>query len=341
MRYAFYIIWYAVSQLAFPESAGAVYPPEQNRKSIIRFSHKVHFENMTWLFCAQCHVNAEKSMDSHDNLLPAKEESCGKCHDVKDPLQCGTCHIEGVELEPFTNPDRELRFPHELHAKTLEVPCESCHGDMTVYDYAADNPKRLPEMAVCYTCHNDRHASMECELCHTALDNLKPAFHTAQYITEHKFSPAKGNRDCGMCHQESWCESCHEGAVLAGKGMTPVASHSTYELALEGETNRIISRQHEPNYRFMHPLDAKGRERRCRTCHDYESFCIECHLTEGLEIKPSWHRAPDWIISRTQGGRHGEYARRDIERCMACHEIVDDLSFSCIACHDDRRIQWK
>lgn len=317
------------------------YLPEEDRRTLTKFSHKIHFEKVSWITCGMCHGNAAESMNAGDNLLPTKKGSCAQCHNVQDEHACEYCHTDEGIRRSFANPERELIFPHNYHMQELELSCQDCHGNMAAYDYSIENPDRLPAMIVCATCHNERQAVMECAACHTREDNLRPAFHTANFITGHRFSWQGGDRSCQMCHQESFCESCHEGAVLtAQEGETPVASHPAYDLTDRGKESQIVQRQHELNYRFLHQLDASGKERRCVTCHEYESFCLDCHITEGLDVKPEWHNAPDWLISLTEGGRHAEYARRDIERCMACHEILDDQTFVCTACHTDVRLEW-
>ena len=91
---------------------------------------------------------------------------------------------------------------------------------------------------------------------------------------------------------------------------------------------------HDLNYRFTHAIDAKGKERECAVCHEPASFCTECHRPESdpAFFRPPWHGGSDWGAIAgavgSGGGRHAVLARRDMERCAACHDLQgeDDLA---------------
>lgn len=78
------------------------------------------------------------------------------------------------------------------------------------------------------------------------------------------------------------------GPQVAGKGTLP-------------------ERVHELNYRFTHPLDAEGKETECSVCHRFESFCSDCHASEGDAFgKPAWHGGADWGAVSVAVGAGGE-----------------------------------
>ena len=107
-----------------------------------------------------------------------------------------------------------------------------------------------------------------------------------------------------------------------------------------GRVTQVVQRQHDLNYRFTHPLDAAGKQQQCAVCHDPQAFCADCHRATGADdrrFKPAWHGdiGGPWVLGRVgAGGRHAEWARRDIERCMACHD-VEGADPTCLQCHVD------
>ncbi len=66
----------------------------------------------------------------------------------------------------------------------------------------------------------------------------------------------------------------------------------------------------------------------CATCHEEPSFCVSCHVTEG--VLPENHSRADWVSS--DGGRHAEEARFDMDGCVACHGETGG-SPVCADCH--------
>ena len=103
----------------------------------------------------------------------------------------------------------------------------------------------------------------------------------------------------------------------------------------------ILKGTHDLNYRFTHPLDAKGKERECATCHEAATFCGECHRpgSDPAYFRLDWHGGPGWGAIAgaigSGGGRHADLARRDMERCAACHDIQGGDPI-CMLCHMDR-----
>ena len=72
-----------------------------------------------------------------------------------------------------------------------------------------------------------------------------------------------------------------------------------------------------------------------------ETFCVECHQSENEDfafggIVPASHLKTTFktIGVGSGGGDHATLAKRDIERCMACHD-VNGADPTCITCHFD------
>ena len=118
---------------------------------------------------------------------------------------------------------------------------------------------------------------------------------------------------------------------------TPYSPHKF----TDSKNMQNLERVHGLDYRFTHGIDAKGKESTCMTCHETETFCVECHNSSGGDFAmggftPVSHQAPDFIILGvgSGGGEHAKLARRDIESCSSCHD-VEGADPSCILCHVD------
>ena len=321
------------------DDRGYVTIPEQDRSSLIIFSHSQHLADYG-LQCADCHTEAMSSETARDNILP-KKAACAVCHkeEVDDEQQCAKCHRPNAALVPFESPQRLIEFPHDYHLTTVDLECESCHTGMAETDYASRH--NWPVMDDCLTCHQDVDAPLECETCHPKVEVIRPRTHGADWVYEHKQHSRAADMPCQKCHDDGWCEDCHAGALLVGT-TGPTDRTTTYAPSSRGRVGQVVQRQHEPNYRFLHPLDAASKERQCQTCHEPD-YCLDCHRGGGQEgrFKPIWHgplpEDPEpWVVGGmgAGGGRHASWARRDLERCIACHD-VDGADPSCLQCHVD------
>lgn len=314
--------------------------PQKTNKDVIKFSHAVHKEVTD---CASCHTGVMESMSLNDRLLPEKSV-CATCHDVEDTDQCSYCHYEDVQ-EPLLIKKSELLFNHKLHASDQQMECESCHKGLSDVAYSFESATVNPPMANCYTCHNDRTvATNNCETCHISTVNLIPADHQqVGFLKSHKHKAISMNNNCEMCHDNTFCESCHVSTTMitetnkARDFYTPYSPHKF----VDNTKQQQITRVHDLNYRFTHGIDAKGKSANCQTCHQTETFCAECHTSSGGDyalggMVPASHRAPNFVTIGvgTGGGQHATLARRDIERCAGCHD-VQGADANCILCHVD------
>ena len=309
--------------------------PEEDRSQLIHFSHNYHID-VIGAACTDCHTEAPKSDRAADRILPSKA-ACADCHDVKDRSDCEKCHKDMARLVDFKNPERVIDFPHRFHLEKLGMTCVDCHIGMDQTDYASR--VNWPGMEDCLACHNNLEAPFDCENCHPKVEVIRPDTHRGDFILEHKEHARSESMPCAKCHEENYCEECHMGARLALLE-SPMDRAAPREHQDRGRVTQVIQRQHELNYRFTHPLDAVGKEQQCATCHDNQAFCADCHRAMGADdrrLKPVWHGdvGGPWTLGRVgNGGRHAEWARRDIERCMPCHD-AEGSDPSCLQCHVD------
>lgn len=308
-----------------------------DKTQLIKFSHAKHAE--AGAECASCH-KADLSDNASDRMLPGHAE-CQSCHEQEVNENCSFCHTNPDDPQALPNPVRSLFFSHKQHVGMEGVKCETCHQGMDKADFAGH--QNLPAMATCNTCHNDVKATNQCEACHTDLTNLRPASHNvANFKREHArvMSLRTFEAKCQSCHTEQSCAECHDGTNLTELApgvksglLSPRHAAGDKAVALAGEA------VHGMNFRFTHGIEAKGRASDCQTCHSSQQFCSDCHMNGSAALGgaiPTSHEAPGFttIGVGSGGGSHATLAKRDIQRCMTCHD-TEGGDPNCITCHVD------
>jgi Cytochrome c7 and related cytochrome c len=329
-----------VTLLAF--SAFSTSPDDtiSGNEKLIKFSHKFHSDITD---CATCHSSVEKSTSLNDNLLPTMDD-CAQCHDVQDENNCKTCHFEDV-YEPLLQKKSGLIFSHNFHVDTQKVECKTCHKGVTDVDYAFKAEQPFPQMDDCWSCHGaTKTASNACEACHISTAGLLPQSHkSADFIHSHKFAASEFNANCVMCHDNHSCEECHVGTTMLTEKNTADDFYppSAPTNSVDGAKQQQVTRVHELDYRFTHGIDAKNKTSECQTCHSIDEFCSQCHQADNQDfamsgIEPASHLKPNFktIGVGSGGGEHAILAKRDIESCIACHD-VQGADPTCITCHVD------
>jgi hypothetical protein len=317
-------------------------PDQQNsgHDKLIKFSHKFHSELAD---CSTCHSAVDTATTLNGSLIPTMDD-CAQCHDVESEDNCNMCHYDGVyeTLEPKKS---ELYFNHSFHVKDQKLECQNCHKGISEVDYAfqADNP--YPEMNDCWSCHGStKVAANTCEACHISTADLLPQTHkSGNFIHTHKFAARDIDANCAMCHDNNSCEDCHVGTTMITEDNTSKNFFTPYEPgnSIDGSKQQKITKIHQLDYRFTHGIDARQKSSECQTCHNYESFCTQCHQGENQDyelsgVAPVSHVKPNFttIGVGSGGGEHAILARRDIESCMSCHD-VQGADPTCITCHVD------
>lgn len=329
---------------------------KKDRSKIIIASHKSHVA--MGMECTECHKNAKTSKQSGDNLLP-KMADCYACHDEKS-TPCEKCHPAGAEYVPFDNPERELIYSHKYHLENAKMECTACHQKFDQVDYSHETDKGMPEMELCFGCHNDGMgsvksefkeinksglaASKNCELCHSDLTSIKPKNHNISGFAKLHGNFSRTNAfdsNCETCHTESYCQTCHSGSPLLAikdAASNKISDRSTKIGVGADAKNLTLQNVHSLNYLFTHGFEARTKKTECYTCHDQQTFCNDCHsgAGDGFRRKPVWHTPVGFTtIGRgTGGGTHAIYAKREIETCASCHDTQGGDPV-CIMCHID------
>jgi len=232
-------------------------------------------------------------------------------------------------LEPNENEVIECaRLSGELHKRGIR----SGDPNMILYYDPKDDPgcrrevlipvdkeikgiktKMMPEMKVAFIVFIGTDKPMEYyyEELYKYIDSedLKPASHTINFAHSHADFAKNGvdemssGMSCNDCHQQSFCQECHEGENL-------------------DETT------HPLNYAFTHALEAQSKEKDCNVCHQDQQFCNACH--RDYQIYPHNHQQSGWAIA-VGGGLHAVEASNDLESCISCHEV--NAEEICQPCH--------
>jgi len=319
---------------------------DSTNKSIIKFSHQFHFEQEA--MCTDCHTKVEESVNLSQRLTPTMD-ACANCHDVEDEEECSTCHYENVQV-PFPQKNNEHIFNHKSHFEEDGVSCTKCHKGLNNADYSFQSPTIFPSMQTCNSCHSSsgsaKPTNFACESCHVSTADLVPENHkTVSFKDMHKFSSQSSDANCQMCHDDNFCESCHVGTNMINEANTADDFYTPYSPHnyIDNTKQQQITRVHDLNYQFNHGIDAKGKASNCITCHQTETFCVECHnVTANGDFAqegfiPSSHSKLNFttgIVVGSGGGLHAELAKRDIENCASCHD-VEGTDPTCIRCHTD------
>jgi hypothetical protein len=314
---------------------------EDGNNKLIKFSHQFHIGDVE-VACEDCHTGVTESTSLSDRLMPEKDV-CSDCHDTDDDESCETCHYEDV-YEPLVEKTASLFFSHSQHMGE-EANCEACHQGLSEVDYSSEIETAHPAMSTCYQCHNDQSlATNTCESCHKTTNDLVPATHQRLgFMDNHKITALEADADCAMCHDNNFCESCHVSTIALDVTNSKTDFYTPYSphRLVDNQNMQQITLVHELNYRYSHGIDAKGRDTECQTCHQVETFCAECHDSEGGDFAlggfvPFSHGQSNFVTIGvgSGGGEHAILANRDIESCANCHDVYG-ADPNCTLCHVD------
>ncbi len=308
----------------------------------VKFSHRFHVQE-SGIACADCHTEAANSKLSSDNLL-SKHENCQSCHEEPLNSNCTYCHTSDDQstYKATELPKRNLLFAHDFHVGDQKLECETCHKGVEKAEIGVS--MSLPDMATCYTCHNDLQASNACETCHTDLTAMRPKGHDrTDFVREHKFTARVSTSSCASCHTQESCIDCHNGTDLVKVDVPArdlISPRSPRLTANDRGRAMRLAKVHDLNFRFTHAIAAAGKTSECQTCHNQQTFCATCHAAGGninqLGFKPATHLQAGFVTIGigTGGGLHASFAKRDIETCASCHD-TQGADPVCITCHMD------
>jgi ABC-type nitrate/sulfonate/bicarbonate transport system substrate-binding protein len=151
----------ATSGGAVPANIAPHPAPEQP----LPYSHKTHLR--LGLICQLCHTNP--ATGAHMSF-PATA-TCMKCHAAlltdHAPIQKLTAYAKSKQPIPWVRVYQVLPGVSWTHRAHLQagVSCQTCHGAVSELD-AMSEQTAVTSMASCVRCHEARHVSAACTVCH-------------------------------------------------------------------------------------------------------------------------------------------------------------------------------
>jgi hypothetical protein len=168
--------------------------------------------------CKNCHSNLEEIAPGVDE--PAvhlgtdvhQRETCAKCHDVDE--WCEQCH--GVAMpHPIT-----WLGQHSKAAGRTGQDCAKCHQSQDQTFCIRCHGVDMPHPAYWYSNHGDvaENNPDSCDRCHPPAQDFCDACHHAGFDRTLEWSEeghgaavgGHGTSRCFVCHEQSYCEDCHQ-----------------------------------------------------------------------------------------------------------------------------------
>ncbi len=269
---------------------------------------------------------------------PAREATlrCAVCHARES---CARCHLNADRLGPVTALEPDSRVAGVVAAVAGEWPEPASHRRAD-FALAHGEPART-SVESCGNCH----ARPSCTGCHgspgptwiatlpaaiaggpagAAVEAAGPPGHDVVFSTAHGAAAAADVPQCGACHRETECASCHDRSAA---GMPPPGSRPGPLADFPGPGSGF----HPTTFVLRHGDEAFAAPTECAECHSREVFCRTCHERSGFAAtrqatSGAFHDAqPDWLLA------HGQAARQNLEGCTSCHR-----QSSCLRCHSAR-----
>jgi len=232
---------------------------------------------------------APVTMSGLSELLTEAEQGADETQDPAAFISlCTNCH-DRLDRELDWRRERKLIFNHPAHfAKGIR--CAACHQEFP------HKPGKIIYVSVetCFTCHGTTHgaegimAPTSCNTCHTGgiapvtVDHKQEAWvlFKGDGLALHARAAQEKRLYCKMCHEQSFCDSCHQTQIPHAEDWVQTA----------------------------HRAEAQKNRNACTMCHDDKQFCNSCHHA-------SYDALPDWSLQHK-----AVPLRDGAESCFECHQ---------------------
>jgi nitrate/TMAO reductase-like tetraheme cytochrome c subunit len=182
----------------------------------------------------------------------------------------------------------------------------------------------------------------DCNSCHKG-EGIAPT-HDADWVRSHRLLANQGEKNCGDCHDQSFCLDCHQGGGIDAK------------LSTRNYRSDYTPKSHRTDWLEIHPIKALDNPQTCYRCHD-KQYCVQCHdkfkpqqlqflshrrQFRDIQLKSIGPNHANFNTSQCQtchpGGLlpshkwsadHAVEARRNLQACQSCHSGGD----VCLTCH--------
>ena len=116
---------------------------------------------------------------------------------------------------------------------------------------ATKHPVEVEKMPLCNGCHTDWRAALS---------------HTTDFNTRHKFYAPQRKQTCSLCHEESFCATCH-------------ANKEEIKPSDKYKDSPARALPHRGDYISQHKIDGRINPASCMKCHGRQNNerCKTCH----------------------------------------------------------------
>jgi nitrate/TMAO reductase-like tetraheme cytochrome c subunit len=249
------------------------------------------------LDCLACHVDPgvgnaiswrlqeSKNIWASYLNMPVQE---GMSKEVHVPSRAACTRSGCHDLSSLGTTFGNVKMNHARHVEMRGLTCIDCHSKVS---HAKQGESIAVSMTSCFMCHNGAAAPNQCSLCHVTVPDQ--AAHPPNYIQDHGRFALLNEAECLRGHHDkkAFCDACHA---------KPTPAH------------------YSGTWRYTHGAAASADRAACLGCHDYQSFCLQCHQVD----HPS-----DWATS------HGQAATEAPKSCLVCHPRS-----MCTDCHQQRGV---
>jgi len=142
----------------------------------------------------------------------------------------------------------------------------------------------------------------DCNECHLE-EGVRPN-HQAGWNVDHRLKAVKGESNCAVCHDQSFCLDCHTGGGIDA------------DLGTSNYRSDYVPRSHRSDFRELHPIQASRDPASCERCHDVQ-FCSDCHRKfQPEELQFQSHRRSWSDLEASPGTPHSTFSD---SQCQTCH----------------------
>jgi hypothetical protein len=228
--------------------------PARTREFTVRMDHAAHLAR-PGVTCQTCHKSAPEAGASDPVKLDMG--TCTACHKHQADYAAGRCMPCHLDLKRYPKP--VAAFQHagdflKLHgalAKPTAERCAACH-----------------DQTFCADCHSATTVAARPSVIFPE-EVQRALIHRGDFVSRHMVEAGADPASCRRCHGSRFCDSCHTGQNLTGRG------------TLSAARNPHPAGWGRKDSGDFHGFAARKNIVACAGCHDNgaDAVCVSCHRT--------------------------------------------------------------
>ncbi len=345
-----------------PAVTTSQYVPESDPHLVCSICHSCNFPTHDDLclkknFCMRFEVPSQVSRLGHSVMVLDELES------IYEPVYFD----HGIHAQMSQMSGGCENCHHFIPPSAGHPACKECHTPVAHRNGKAQPGLKAAYHRQCLNCHTEWDTESHCEVCHLKKEGGLPAAEVAKISRKRHQGPMSVNdlivfetvyddgdkvpfhhlnhvekydRDCGVCHKDESCSSCHvHGTESHPLGLlSDIDLHDTCYQCHDEEKGCEQCHGRNPNDLFDHAstgweLKLYHKVLHCTACHSVrgkytanDPRCESCHF-DGWDEKHFNHSVTGVVLDEV----HGEIS------CEDCHTSGLGKPSDCSECHDDGR----